>query len=264
MEKPVLGLDHLGQDMKVTTSRVISYRTHSHMYNEMLFYDPFDGFVTVDREIIRADDGLLLLVAPTNFHSTTLEAESTARYTKIAFRDDFPGSAFGAGLTQSMLLKSFAKNAFLVELRKRCETADSDHSLAILINAILLELTEKGEKLGSPDRKINDLPLAAARLINERFNESITLKSVADELHVTPQYLSAIFSESVGVTFSSYLRDKRLSYAAGLLAGSERSVTEICYLCGFANLSHFIRSFEREYGRSPAVWRRDNMLSKHN
>ena len=31
MEKPVLGLDHLGQDMKVTTSRVISYRTHSHI-----------------------------------------------------------------------------------------------------------------------------------------------------------------------------------------------------------------------------------------
>ena len=256
METPVLGLDKLSKVIQISRSRVISYRTHSHMFNEMLFYDKFDGHVTVNQRNIDAENGLLLLVTPTDFHSTTLNSRQDAYYTKINFRSDFPGNAFGAELCRPLMLRNFQDDPFLSGLRTRCESATDDRSRAIILNAILLELTEKGEELDSICISTNGLAFAAMRIISERFTEKLTLDSIANELHVTPPYLSTLFTKRVGMTFSAYLREKRLNYAAELLIGSENSVTDICFISGFGNLSHFVRCFERRFGMSPTSFRR--------
>lgn len=257
MENIVLGLGHINGEINLTRDCVTSFYTHSHMYNEMLFYEPFDGYVTVDNEKIPIDTGTLLLITTTNFHSTTMYSQKSVKYLKIAFRDDFTGSAFQSKLTQPILLKDYQSDPYIIELKKRCEeSADCPEKLAILLNAILLELTEKGTKLSSPEKKGTELlALRALQTINEKFSEELTLEIVAKYLHVTPQYLSNVFSEYIGVTFSSYLRDKRLKYAASLLTEQNYSVTEVCYLCGFGNLSHFIRCFKKKYGVSPKNFR---------
>ena len=52
MEKIGLGLDKIENTIKVSTDFIKSYYTHTHMYNEMLVYEPFDGYVTVNNEKI--------------------------------------------------------------------------------------------------------------------------------------------------------------------------------------------------------------------
>ena len=53
MEKIVLGLDEIENTIKVSTDFIKSYYTHTHMYNEMLVYEPFEGYVTVNNEKIQ-------------------------------------------------------------------------------------------------------------------------------------------------------------------------------------------------------------------
>ena len=105
---------------------------------------------------------------------------------------------------------------------------------------------------------INRLVTEAMDILNRHFNEDITLNDVADDLGITPQYLSYIFSKNMNVGFSNYLTDMRLRYAAGILSDKALSVTEACYLSGYRNLSHFVRSFKRKYNLSPGEYKKLN------
>jgi len=58
------------------------------------------------------------------------------------------------------------------------------------------------------------------------------------------------------VTQHQYLVRSRLRRAARLLAEDSRSVTDVAYDVGFADLSNFVRTFRRAAGVAPAAFRR--------
>lgn len=60
-----------------------------------------------------------------------------------------------------------------------------------------------------------------------------------------------------GVTPSDYVNDLRLCYAANLLMSSNLSATDICYECGFKNLSWFYSEFENKFGVSPGKYKNE-------
>jgi AraC-like DNA-binding protein len=98
---------------------------------------------------------------------------------------------------------------------------------------------------------------SATDVILQRFQEPLTLESVAAELHVSPQHLSTLFSRFAGMSFIEYLTDRRLAFAVGAMQNGA-NVTEACFLSGYRNLSHFIRSFKKKYGATPAKFMRQN------
>ena len=57
-------------------------------------------------------------------------------------------------------------------------------------------------------------------------------------------------------TPTEYVTGLRLGYAANLLLISNLKVTDICYECGFENLSWFYKVFAGKYGLTPAEYRR--------
>ena len=260
MEKIVLGLDKIENTIKVSTDFIKSYYTHTHMYNEMLVYEPFDGYVTVNNEKIHINSTTLLIVTTTDFHSTTVKGKSDARYIKIAFGDDIVDGFISSSLSQPIVYENMNSNIFLTELINRLkENAVNQKKLRIFINAILLELTEKGKYIGRANKKNSELlVLRAVRTINEHFYENINLKTVAEQEHITPQHLSFLFSKYMGISFSEYLCEKRLRYASILLSEHKYNVTDVCYRCGYGNLSHFLRSFKKKYGITPKAYQKLN------
>ncbi len=54
-----------------------------------------------------------------------------------------------------------------------------------------------------------------------------------------------------GVSPTEYINDLRITYAANLLLSSNLSVTDICYECGFMNISHFYDLFKAKYMMTP-------------
>ena len=100
------------------------------------------------------------------------------------------------------------------------------------------------------------------RIINKKYNEDLTLPSVAKLLSITPQHLSNTFKSNVGITFSGYLTAVRLQHAEKLLIDTNESVTDICDMCGYKNFSHFIRSFKKTYGMSPSSYRKSKQQLK--
>ena len=103
--------------------------------------------------------------------------------------------------------------------------------------------------------------LAAARLNEAKAyvlahlrRPGLSLAEIAKLQGVTPRYLRMLF-EREGVTFSQFVRDRRLELAHRMLSSdrfADRSISLIAYDAGFGDLSHFNHAFRARYGATPS------------
>ena len=91
--------------------------------------------------------------------------------------------------------------------------------------------------------------------INDHYAEPIKLADMADLVGMSPVAFSRFFRQRTGRTLSDYIIDIRLGYAARMLVDSAKNISEICYECGFNNLSNFNRTFKAKRKYTPRDFR---------
>lgn len=91
--------------------------------------------------------------------------------------------------------------------------------------------------------------------VNEHYSEALKLSDIADLVGMSPVAFSRFFRHRTGRTLSDYITDIRLGYAARMLVDSGRNISEICYECGFNNLSNFNRTFKAKRNYTPREFR---------
>jgi AraC-like DNA-binding protein len=97
--------------------------------------------------------------------------------------------------------------------------------------------------------------IAALELINTHYGENHSLESLSNFVGMSRFHFTRIFKELTGTPPHQFLLSVRLSNAAErLLDGT--SVTNACFACGFANLGHFIRVFQRTFGVTPSQFQK--------
>ncbi len=87
-------------------------------------------------------------------------------------------------------------------------------------------------------------------ILLHRYAERLTVKSIAGELSISPNYLSAIFKTSMGVGFADHLLEIRMKKAALLLTEERLPEAEVACLVGYEDLGHFRRRFKQYFGIS--------------
>ncbi|MDD6914713.1 MAG: AraC family transcriptional regulator [Eubacteriales bacterium] len=65
------------------------------------------------------------------------------------------------------------------------------------------------------------------------------------------EHLSRCMKEYLNLTPSEYINDLRINYAANLCRNTNQPITDICYSCGFNNISYFYSLFNKKYGCTP-------------
>lgn len=98
----------------------------------------------------------------------------------------------------------------------------------------------------------------AISIIENHYMESLTLGSIADDLHVNPEYFSRSFKKEVGTNFNAYLNNVRLQKALILLRNPQILISEIAIETGFQNPAYFSKCFKASFGISPQEWRNQN------
>jgi len=93
--------------------------------------------------------------------------------------------------------------------------------------------------------------------LHTHYGELITLDELAAMASMSKNTFLRAFRRCYGSSPMSYLARVRLAKACELLATSDRSVTAIAQSVGFADHSHFTRTFHKAYGRSPREYRRN-------
>lgn len=254
-ELPILGVDKLGRDgLFAERGTVIPFHTHCHTYFEMLLYTPFDGHITVNGRSVSITRPTVLLLTPSDFHSTHPTGDGAVYY-KLCFTEA-PSAADQLPSHPLVVTDPDALALLLPLFERACARREDRPYLAALIRAAVMTAERAGIALASP-KPLPSLRLArdVIHIVSFEFASELTLADVAARLSVSPQHLSAVFSETVGMTFRDYLGDKRLRFAAALLLSDEANVTEACYRSGYRNLSHFVRAFSKKFGVSPGKYR---------
>ena len=95
----------------------------------------------------------------------------------------------------------------------------------------------------------------AIAIVNNRFLNHLTLKKVAEELYVSPNYLGLLFKNNVGISFNTYLTMTRLKYACILLNSTNKTVKEIASDSGFDSTEYFLSRFKKFMKCTPSEYR---------
>lgn len=96
----------------------------------------------------------------------------------------------------------------------------------------------------------------AEKFIRSRYAEGLTLQSVAEEVHVTPVWLSKLFKKETGKTFLEYLTDIRVERAKRMLDEVQYKIYEVSAEVGYKDPVHFTKLFKKQTGHTPKEYRR--------
>ena len=91
--------------------------------------------------------------------------------------------------------------------------------------------------------------------IDDNYSKPLKLAELADLVGMSPVAFSRFFRRRTDRTLSDYIVDIRLGHAARMLVDTTKNVSEICYECGFNNLSNFNRTFKAKRNYTPREFR---------
>ncbi|WP_276358106.1 response regulator transcription factor [Cohnella caldifontis] len=90
------------------------------------------------------------------------------------------------------------------------------------------------------------------RYIHEHYHENITLGLLADEIHISKNYLGQIFRNGTGETFNQYVTRIRMEKARQMILEGKHYIYEIALKVGYANIPYFSSQFKKYIGVNPA------------
>ena len=124
---------------------------------------------------------------------------------------------------------------------------------SVKITELLLNI-KKDSCISNVDDKTSTLQMAE-RFMNENISNKISLKDIAESVHLSPNYFHTLFVKLTGCTPHDYLMTKRLNYAKDLIMTSDHDMMSIAMLSGFGSQSYFNYYFKKITGCSPSKYR---------
>ena len=92
--------------------------------------------------------------------------------------------------------------------------------------------------------------------VMKNFHQEINLRNAANIANMSENSFSRYFRLRNRKTFICFVNEVRLSHASKLLVQNNATIVEICFACGFNNLSNFNKQFKKVYKVSPSAYQR--------
>lgn len=83
----------------------------------------------------------------------------------------------------------------------------------------------------------------------------VALRAVAQDVHMSYFHFSRAFKQSMGMTATNYIAERRIERAKKMLEETELPISEIALRSGFSSQSHFTTAFRRLAGATPKAFR---------
>jgi len=118
----------------------------------------------------------------------------------------------------------------------------------------IMSFCQRAREVIASQRKLNSEIICdqAIQIINEEYHdESLTLVSISERLHISSTYLSALMKKVRGETFSNLLTERRMIEAKTYLMCTAMKIMEISNKCGYSDQHYFSYCFKKYYGMSP-------------
>jgi AraC-like DNA-binding protein len=96
------------------------------------------------------------------------------------------------------------------------------------------------------------------RYVDQNIGDEIHLETAAEKVNLSVPAFCRYFKKLTGKTFSHFVNEVRIAQAASLLKEEHLSISDVCFACGFNNLSYFNKQFREITGLNPKAYRASN------
>lgn len=117
-------------------------------------------------------------------------------------------------------------------------------------------LSKLKEREGLIQQNGNEYIREIKEYIFNYYGDELSLDKIAQEINLTPKYLSELFIKEEGIGLSKFIKEFRLSQAKKLLTTTNKRITEISQETGFNNHSYFIKTFRERFKMTPDGYRK--------
>lgn len=230
-----------------------------HKNMEILYFKEGHARLSCGSEIYDALPGMVYIINPNFLHTVSTDT-GTKYYCLIVDKDfctqnDMPTDSIV--FTNRNPQDPVAVSLFNAVAEAFSTPKDPLRSLRVraAVLSLLCCLCDKHAVLGAPavetDRSVAPIK-AAIRYIDQNLTHRMTLDEIAAAAGISKYYFANEFRRAVGSTCVEYINTLRCQHAKALLATGDYTVSEVCFLCGFENLSYFSKTFFRYTGSSPS------------
>jgi len=143
-------------------------------------------------------------------------------------------------------------DAFIIEIEKSNSMAELDSLEYRMVETFIEKVNEANTFKFSPVIR------NTMTYIVNHLSDKLTLKDIADNVYVHPNYLSALFKKEVGISLFQYIIKRRVEESTYFLKYSNESIADIAAFYQFCNQSYYIKMFNKYMGISPNAYRQSN------
>ena len=249
-------------DLSILPKKSSSYDLFAEDINRTSLYKKLEERYAGEDKLLSYISNGDVVLAQQEFSKYTMNSSEIIR-TKDCIRDTknlllvantlFRRASYIGGVHPIYLDELSGKWAIKIEKTLNLEELNNLHLQ--MINSYCLLTKEHSMKDFSP--VIKD----ALTFINLNISSNLTVKRVAYEVNLSPDYLTRLFKKELGVNIITYINKKRISTSLKLLKDTNLSIEDIGDLIGLSNTSYFYTLFKKEMGVSPKHYR-DKLKSK--
>lgn len=248
---------------------------HSHDFLEIAYIMSGSGRYRIEGKLYDIGEGDLLIINPHVLHQgLVVKPENAATEFFVAASDirfnGMPGNTMPLPETGPVIHTS---GEFRQKIARICASMEAENAVcwqgrysmmkAYLMQMLLLIVRQqmepleikRGQAFESSSRKY-----VVEQVINyfeDHYAEKISLDGIAENMYLSPFYISRIFKSEIGDTPIHYLINIRLDRAKELLeSGLAGSVQEVAAQVGYDDVYHFSKLFKKRYGIPPSQARK--------
>ena len=131
------------------------------------------------------------------------------------------------------------------------------------VDHVFIDVYNKFIKQRTAQKKTPAWVKELKQIIQDQVDTNLNLTNISKSLDIHPSYLSREFSKHFdNLSFGEYIRKLRIEKAIDLIQRNKYSLTEIAYLTGFSDQSHFTRIFKHHTNKSPSAYKKEWIKSK--
>jgi YesN/AraC family two-component response regulator len=254
---------------------------HFHHAFELIYIVKSYGKFYAENRIMNFSEGDCYLFGPGFAHcfyneQSFIDSEEMAHSIVAQFTEDFMGTTF-FNLPELRKIKKVLSlseagiqikepSVQICNLFKELIGTKGMHRLLVLMQLLHEIANHPSEKImaivdvyqkKSLNLRDSEKMEAVVKYVMSEFREDLNVKKAASLACLNEAAFCRYFKRRTKKTFSQFVNDVRITHATRLLQDNDWSVTQICYECGYNNISYFNRQFKNIIGQTPLEYKRD-------
>jgi AraC-like DNA-binding protein/quercetin dioxygenase-like cupin family protein len=231
----------------------------AHPMPELTYVDQGSLHSVVDGQDLLLEQGDVMVYTPDQWHMQYADMGVAPRFVTISF------GLSGGDLERikNRKFKAPQQAVTLLQQMLREQENPDNHSGDMIISMLNQLLVILLRQVDAPATKVktsnavhseNEIIRRTQQYISEHIREKLTVPSVAENVDVSPSYLTALFHKNLQISPGEYIRRVKLQESKQMIRENSMTFTEIAAALQYSTVHHFSRQFKEKFGITPTEY----------